>query len=431
MVPIDYTQYSTFLDCTWRWWERYAEGMDLRRDGPRKDNLALGGVVHDMLEGWRRSGSAEPSARVMGMLNPAPATLALAKRLVEGYVETFHDPPWEMERLEEPLRFPLTQVCSVCDGSGIKGYVGGDDDEIEKCWKCNGIGGRLDGLAKLDGYFYLPEDTRVEGGAYAGHTLTLSRGWWSHEYKTKGYGVDRTRWGKEWFAKRQADFQMLALGHHLATSIMYGEAVQGVLVSVLEKPYEHTPQRTCKGCGETLDFDTYRATNGPVIHYVQFEREVDKGWIADVVTQPGLMAYGKTRKAALEAVQALAPELTLVTTKPKDGVGWFGCMLCGHVQELALPEVKPSAEPKYFRMTVTRTPAQLAVAKQEILAVAMRMERMRREGATAETPNRDNCVVGRYGGGCVYEGVHTNGLMAGEDPTFIKVDTLRYMGIGG
>jgi predicted RNase H-like HicB family nuclease len=39
---------------------------------------------------------------------------------------------------------------------------------------------------------------------------------------------------------------------------------------------------------------------------IEVERETDGRWIADVVDLPGVLAYGKTRKAALASAEALA-----------------------------------------------------------------------------------------------------------------------------
>jgi predicted RNase H-like HicB family nuclease len=39
---------------------------------------------------------------------------------------------------------------------------------------------------------------------------------------------------------------------------------------------------------------------------VEFSREVDGRWIADVPALPGVTVYGRTRKQALVAVEALA-----------------------------------------------------------------------------------------------------------------------------
>jgi predicted RNase H-like HicB family nuclease len=39
---------------------------------------------------------------------------------------------------------------------------------------------------------------------------------------------------------------------------------------------------------------------------VEFDRETDGRWIADILALPGVMVYGRTRKEALTAVEALA-----------------------------------------------------------------------------------------------------------------------------
>ena len=39
---------------------------------------------------------------------------------------------------------------------------------------------------------------------------------------------------------------------------------------------------------------------------VEFDRETDGRWIADIPALPGVMVYGRTRKQALAAVEALA-----------------------------------------------------------------------------------------------------------------------------
>ncbi len=39
---------------------------------------------------------------------------------------------------------------------------------------------------------------------------------------------------------------------------------------------------------------------------VEFDRETDGRWIADIPALPGVMVYGRTRKQALASVEALA-----------------------------------------------------------------------------------------------------------------------------
>ncbi len=42
---------------------------------------------------------------------------------------------------------------------------------------------------------------------------------------------------------------------------------------------------------------------------VEFGRETDGRWIADIPALPGVMVYGRTRKQALAAVESLALEV--------------------------------------------------------------------------------------------------------------------------
>lgn len=45
---------------------------------------------------------------------------------------------------------------------------------------------------------------------------------------------------------------------------------------------------------------------GAMKYRVSLDRETDGRWIAEVRSLPGVLAYGRTRAAALAAVQALA-----------------------------------------------------------------------------------------------------------------------------
>ena len=45
---------------------------------------------------------------------------------------------------------------------------------------------------------------------------------------------------------------------------------------------------------------------GPTVFNVEFDRETDGRWIAEVIELRGVMAYGDTREAALIHAQALA-----------------------------------------------------------------------------------------------------------------------------
>ncbi|ABF43102.1 conserved hypothetical protein [Candidatus Koribacter versatilis Ellin345] len=46
------------------------------------------------------------------------------------------------------------------------------------------------------------------------------------------------------------------------------------------------------------------------MHSVEFDREEDGRWIAEIPNLPGVLAYGKTKNEALAKVQALAASLS-------------------------------------------------------------------------------------------------------------------------
>jgi predicted RNase H-like HicB family nuclease len=53
---------------------------------------------------------------------------------------------------------------------------------------------------------------------------------------------------------------------------------------------------------------------------VEFDREVDGRWIADIPALPGVTVYGRTRKQALTAVEVLALRLIADRIEHCDGV---------------------------------------------------------------------------------------------------------------
>ena len=50
---------------------------------------------------------------------------------------------------------------------------------------------------------------------------------------------------------------------------------------------------------------------------IEYHREVDGRWLADIATLPGVTAYGRTKKQATAAVQALA--LRLIADRLENG----------------------------------------------------------------------------------------------------------------
>lgn len=351
MSILDYSQYSKYLFCPWAWYENYINQRSLHYIGQRSDPLCLGSLVHNALDNFAKSGKPFVDDETIKDNDPTPETMQLCELLVMGYLRKYPKEHWPVERAEQPLQFPL---------------------------QFNALGHRYNdghmGLAKLDGMFYVPEDTTIESGIPE-HTLTLSRGWWGKEYKTKAHGRNRSEWIKEWQTKRQADFQILALTHHLEsmpeTAETQGQlAVQGILVCVLEKPHEYIPKRKCAGCKASYELELYR----PVEH-------------------------------------------------------GFVCPACNVVQELSPYIPKVPKIPEYFRISVTRTSEQLAVAKREITTVAIQMESMRRDGMESVIPDRDACVNNVYRRECAYHAPHTYGPSTAEDHRYVTIDATKYMGV--
>lgn len=356
MMYLDYSQTSKWLFCPWAWVENYLNGYVRRYDGQRSDPLCLGSLVHEALDAFSKTGRPIISEKCIVENQPTPETVALANLLVEGYINRYPSERWPVEATEQPLTFPLVRTYEWVEC-------------IENYPQDN-----YDGLAKLDGYFYVPEDTTVESGI-EGETLTLSRGWWGREYKTKSAGRPRPEWVKEWQTKRQADFQILALQEYLqsehskAMCEMYGcHQVQGILICVLEKPRDYTPKRKCSGCSDTYELSSYLPTS--------------------------------------------------------EG---FMCPVCGKVQQLKRYEPKVPRVPAYFRIVATRTPEQLAVAREEMIQVAVEMDRVRRGGKFI--PNRDNCVNNAHRRICEYFHPHTYGGTTSDSQEFVQIDPLGYTGI--
>lgn len=349
---IDYSQYSTFLFCPWLWYEKYVGQRAIRYTGQRSDPLCLGSLVHNALDNFTTHGKPFFDEECILDNTPTPDTVKLAELMVHGYLKKYPTERWPMERAEAPLQFPLNNngVPSIYNDKGTP------DNADHRA------------LAKLDKFFYVPEDTSLDSGI-EGYRLTLSRGWWAKEYKTKAYGRQRSEWIKEWQTKRQADFQMMALQHYLDSKSI-DDRVQGVLVSVLEKPHEYIPKRKCAGCKETYELASYLPC--------------EKG---------------------------------------------FSCPVCGVIQELSPYIPKVPKIPEYFQITVNRTAEQLAVARAEITEVAIKMARMREIGLSAEVPDRDNCVNNRHRRECEFHAPHTYGSAVADDARFVIVDATKYMGV--
>ncbi len=345
MNYLDYTQTRAFLTCPWKWYERYVRQLvPLHQPYQRDDTMTIGSLVHAGLENWGRNRRPEIPEAAVAELNPTPDAFNLAQGMVHQYVRVYPEENWAFVRCEEPLRFPL----------------GLNDTE---------------GLAKIDKYFYLPEAATIETGL-EGEQMTLSPGWWIHEYKTKSAQISHSLYAKQWESGLQADFQVLALQHELVGLSgqvpPYADAcpqVQGVLVQVLEKPRVYIPKRKCKGCSETIEMSLWMpATDGA-----------------------------------------------------------SACPMCGNAQVLKPYEPKAQAPPTFYRLMVTRTPERLVRAARDIVNIAFRMEEMRLMGFrdAFAIPNSEACVNSIYGP-CEYFEPHTAGMEAVEGAQFVREDTLRY-----
>src|ERR1700722_14737912 len=104
---IDYSQYSKFLFCPWAWYENYVQGLAPRYVGQRSDPLALGSLVHNLLDNSSRYGRAVIDDATLAEVTPTPECVALAEVLVRGYLLKYPRERWEVERTEQPVKFPL------------------------------------------------------------------------------------------------------------------------------------------------------------------------------------------------------------------------------------------------------------------------------------------------------------------------------------
>ena len=137
---IDYSQLSKFKFCPWAWYENYVNGMQPRYVGQRSDALCLGSLVHNALDNIDRTGRMFIDDATLVEMNPTPETKLLAELMVAGYRRKYPTERWECVRTEAAVEFPLEKGVSVFH----------KDDWF--------------GVAKLDKYFYVPEDTTIESG---------------------------------------------------------------------------------------------------------------------------------------------------------------------------------------------------------------------------------------------------------------------------
>lgn len=378
-MVIDYSQYSLFHFCPWAWYERYVNQRQRPWNGQRSDPLCLGSLVHNAMDNFTKTGRPIIDQVCIEENCPTPDTLELVYLLVNGYLKRYPSEKWPVELAEQPLQFPIHTGEGVwaCPSCGEIGTIAFDNPPV-LCPQCTtkvtlSVGqDPIFGMAKLDGYFYVPEDTTIESGIM-GHTLTLERGWWSKEFKTKKHG-DRGNWIKEWQTKMQATFQILALKQMIESQPRYHVddiTVRGVLVCVMEKPHDYIPKRKCEKCKENYE------------------------------------------------LAAFIPKA--------DG---YMCPMCGCVQNVTPYKPKVPKVPDFFRIIATRTPTQLKTAKAEIFETARMMETMRNIGMECVLPNREACVINRHFRECEYMAPHTyGGSTSDAGMGFVTINAMKYMGI--
>lgn len=218
---VDYSQFSTFSDCEYKYVERYLnQTVKAPRGGQRSDAQTLGSLAHAMLQNWRTLGTHTLTPEQVGQYDPTPECLMDANMLVLGYLQAYPQEAFTKYYCEEPLKFDLLP--------------------------------EMDGLAKIDSYFNTAEQLTIQSGL--GDTLSLEPGWWVHEYKTKSATKDVGKYLGSWRMNMQAVFQMLALQQ------LTGETPKGVLVNVLEKPLDYKPKRSCKGCKNSIELRDWQPT---------------------------------------------------------------------------------------------------------------------------------------------------------------------------
>ena len=351
---IDYSAWRAWQTCPAFWYEKYITKRQPRWPSKlRDDALCMGCLVHGGLENWQKNRQIEIPQGVIDEVTPTPDCLQGALELVWGYTQRYSEEHWPLILTEAPVLFGLRNP--TCNGCG----------PVQEClYDCGGSKMDRDteilGLAKVDAYFYVPEPTEIESGQ-EGLTLTLSEGWWVHEYKTKSPDIPMGLFMKRWATNMQASFQILALQEKLG-----GKPVQGVLVNVLEKPRRYLPKRTCKGCQGKWEFAS---------------------WLPS-------------------------------------GLGGWACPVCGNIQKLqALKEDPVQTPPAYYRMVVTRTEAQLAKARADMIVVGDRMAAMATQGMGSEPWAFENCIAWKKP--CQYYDNHLYQIPTTEDPQMIPIPEYR------
>jgi hypothetical protein len=333
---IDYSQYYSWMKCPGMWYERSVNKRHLPYpDRQRDDALAIGSMVHGGLEIW----NSTKEIRLPTEIDLTPEAYRMCLDMIQGYAMHYPQEEWALQKCEDPLRFPL-----------IRGEL------------------QIDGLAKVDHYFFVPKLTTVESGV-EGETIDLHPGWWVNEYKTKDPGIAMGIYSQRWNANMQASFQMLALQYLISKMTQDpNDIVQGILVNVIDKPKIYWPRRKCKSCQELYDFDLWHPTG----------------------------------------VEEM-----------------YSCPICGASQKLVKRKEFPSQTPaRYYRILVQRSPERLEKDFQQISKVAECMRIMKEGGLESFPWNFESCVDLRSKKACEYYGNHLegNGISTIDDSRMVMIE---------
>lgn len=358
---LDYSAHSAWDYCPANWYEKYVNRRRKHWPPGQQDNaLVLGSLVHAGMEVWQQTHEVGIPQAVVDECNPTQSCYQLAQELIYGYTRTYPEEKWPLVVCEEPVTFPLLSESCWCAECGMWTY--GPDWKLNSgyplplCKYCRHLvkqlGPKCTGLAKIDTYFYVPEVTTIPGGL-GGQELTLTPGWWIHEYKTKSPAIAIGLYQQSWETGLQASYQLIALQKKVDKLKGYEhKQVQGILVNVMEKPKRHIPKRKCKGCKELLEFALYIPT----------------------------------------------------------GRGTYQCHMCGEEQSLTpLKTETHETPPAYYRVLVTRSQDQLDRDMKLIRQTARRMMRMRDEGLDSVPWTKANCVSFQYRKACDYFQPHLSG----------------------
>jgi hypothetical protein len=279
--------------------------------------------MHQSIERYHKYREAEPSKELLEELNPTYMARMMARELVGEYLQSC---------------LPLLQDWKrvICEKPLFKNLA--NDIQL---------------MAKVDTVLFIDEQTTLADG------LTIESGVWCEEYKSRDQQMPREKFMVRWTLDLQASCQILTARENY-------ENVQGVLVTVLEKPRRTIPMRTCKTCHGKWDF------------YL---------WLAN-------------------------------------SQGTWNCPMCSASQKLDPPKNEGQQPPTSFRILIQRTEEQLQMAEKEILRRARIMQEIEK-GKQEPSITFESCCDPIFGA-CEFLEPHSQ-LVDPKELGWMEQDTKRYM----